>query len=135
MIRFFSIIVVTLAFQAGVPAFSQVCSDRICPPSHRYQLSCYTPTTEPQFFHLANLESTYEERLSGVRYIDGRDLSFTPYEIINLHEGAQFLKGRVSDLRGRVAYIVSETTSSEIYVLSSEWECVLYDHEVNPENQ
>jgi hypothetical protein len=127
-------ILAVLNLHAGAPAYSQACSDTACPPSHRYQLACYTSNIEPTFFHSANRESTYEQHLTGVAYKDGRDLSFTPYELINSHENTQYLRGRVTDLRGRVAYIEGATTSTEIYVLSSEWECVLYDHR-NSESQ
>lgn len=111
---------------------AQSCSDRTCPPAARYQISCHTNLLEPSFYTSFDFEKIYSERLLYVSYRDGRDLSFNPIEFWLSPNGIQMMRGSISDLRPRLAYIPSENEgepeSSDIFVRSDEWECTFYDN-------
>lgn len=72
------------------------------------------------------------ERLLYVSYRDGRDLSFNPFEFWLSPNGIQMMRGSISDLGPRLAFIPSENEgkpeSSDIFVRSDEWECTFYDN-------
>lgn len=134
MFRYFAILA---AFQVALPAFSQVCSDRTCPPIARYQISCHTNLLSPLFYSSFDLNSIYKDKLLFVSYGDGRDLSFNPKEFRIVDGETQMMRGSVSDLKPRLAHIKmdnnSDELSTDIFVQANEWECTFYDH-ANSEN-
>jgi len=113
-------------------SYAQVCSDRTCPSSHRYDVACHTIVLKPIFLYSFNHEDIYEGELLRVSYQDGRDLSFNPSEFRNFPNKPQIMRGSVADLKPRLAFIPDQKTengvSHEIYVLADEWECSLYDN-------
>jgi len=97
----------------------------------RYVLSCYSISLKPTILRSFDHGDIYEGELLFVSYKDGRDLSFNPSEFKNFPDRSQIMRGSLSDLKPRLAYIPDKSkengVSFDIYVLSDEWDCQFYD--------